>query len=255
MLVPALGRALAPFGLNLIGVTTPGAYDALVPATHRLAATTAGAIVVIGNGGGGFWRAYRDHVARRPEDAELAHPLDAFTARVLTAYALPVAERLGGRPALRLPFEEAAVPLSFVHLAEAAGLGRRSLLGVLVHPEFGPWMALRGAILVDAASPAARPAAGFDPCASCRDRPCVAACPGAAVSHPAGWDVPTCLAFRVERGGDNPCVDRCHARVACVYGRHHRYPDDALAYHQGRAFAAMRGRRASRVRRPARPEA
>src|SRR5262249_54075293 len=138
-----------------------------------------------------------------------------------------------------LPFRETRPRLSFVHLAEAAGLGRRGLLGVLIHPEFGPWIALRGALLVDAVLTAPRPAAGFDPCPACRDRPCIDACPGGAIASPTGWDVPRCLGFRVERGPENPCHDRCHARVACVYGRHHCYPPDALAYHQRRAFAAM----------------
>ncbi len=240
MLVDELARALAPFGLNLIGVTTPRAYDALVPAGHRLGPAVAGAIVVIGNGGDAFWAAYRAHVASHPEDVAVAHPLDAFTTQVMERHALPVAERLGVHPRLQLPFATTAPALSFVHLAEAAGLGRRGLLGVLIHPEFGPWMALRGALLVDAAADAARPAAGFDPCPTCRDRPCITACPAGAVASPTGWNVPGCIDFRVACGGDNPCLDRCHARVACVYGRRHRYPDDALAHHQARAFAAMR---------------
>lgn len=240
MLRAELTRVLAPFGLNLIGTTTPAAYDALVPASHRLGPTARRAIVVIGNGGGAFWSAFREYAAAAPETA---HPVDTFTAAILTTQAVPVAERLGLRPELRFPFERTAPPLSFVHLAEAAGLGRRGLLGVLLHPEFGPWMALRGALLVDEAPVTARPAAGFDPCGNCRDRPCVPACPGDAIDDPDGWNVPRCIDFRVERGAANPCADRCHARVACVYGRAHVYPADALAYHQGRAFAVMRGAR------------
>lgn len=236
-----LTRALAPFGLNLIGVTTPAAYDALVPPSHRLGPRVAGAIVVIGNGGGGFWSAYRDHLSRHPGWAERAHPLDDFTTFVMEEHAVPIAERLGVRPQLRLPFRETA--LSFVHLAEAAGLGRRGLLRVLLHPEFGPWLALRGALLVADAPAAPRPAAGFDPCPSCRDRPCVAACPGGAMTAAEGWDVPTCIDFRVARADENPCLTRCHARVACVYGRRHVYPEDALAHHHARAFAVMRGAR------------
>lgn len=239
-MLAALGRALSPFGLNLIGVTTPQAYDALVPVSHRLADSETGAVIVVGNGGGAFWAAYRAYLAERPTAAGVEHPLDTFTAEVLREHALPIVRRVRARATLRLPFETAVPPLSFVHLAEAAGLGTRSVLGLLVHPEFGPWMALRGAILVDEAPPAARPAAGFDPCPTCRDRPCVDACPARAVAWPAGWDVPACVAFRVARADDNPCVDRCHARVACVYGRRHRYPDDALAYHHERAFAVMR---------------
>ena len=234
-----LTRALAPFGLNLIGVTTPAAYDALVPASHRLGGSHAGAIVVIGNGGRAFWDAYRAHREHDPAQAEREHPLDDFTTDVLERHAMPLAERHGLRPRLRLPFRETA--LSFMHLAEAAGLGRRGLLRVLLHPEFGPWMALRGALLVDEAPVAPRPAAGFDPCSTCRDRPCLAACPGDAMRLPDGWDVPRCIDFRVARGAENPCLDRCHARVACVYGRRHLYPADALVHHQSRAFAVMRG--------------
>jgi hypothetical protein len=243
VLVAELTRTLAPFGLNLIGVTTPAAYDALVPPGYRFGATFGGAVVVVGNGGGRFWAAYRDHLASHREHADLEHPLDAFTAHVMETHARPVAERLGARPELRLPFRPTSPPISFVHLAEAAGLGRRGLLGVLIHPEFGPWMALRGALLVDALPPAPRPAAGFDPCPACRDRPCVSACPGNAVAYPGGWDVPGCIDFRVARASDNPCRDRCHARMACVYGRQHHYPPDALAYHQQRAFAVMRKHR------------
>jgi hypothetical protein len=57
---------------------------------------------------------------------------------------------------------------------------------------------------------------------------------------PDGWDVPRCIDFRIARGSENPCLDRCHARVACVYGRRHVYPADALAHHHGRAFDVMR---------------
>lgn len=240
MLVAELTRALAPFGLNLVGVTTAAAYDALVPAGYRFGAAFGGAVVVIGNGGRRFWTVYREHLTQHPEQADVEHPLDAFTTYVMATVAVPVADRLGAHPSLRMPFQPTSPPLSFVHLAEAAGLGRRGLLGVLIHPEFGPWMALRGALLVDAAPAAPRPAAGFDPCPGCRDRPCITACPGAAVSAPDGWDVPACIDFRVASGDANPCADRCHARVACVYGRSHCYPPDALAHHQQRAFAVMR---------------
>jgi hypothetical protein len=242
VLADELARALAPVGLNLIGVTTPAAYDALVPPSHRLAAhaATTRSIVVIGNGGRAFWAAYRAHVDAHPDHAGRSHPLDDFTTAVMEEHVVPRAARLGIRGELHLPYRETTPPVSFVHLAEAAGLGRRSLLGVLVHPEYGPWMALRGALFVDVALAAPRPAAGFDPCTSCRTRPCLAACPADAMVYPAGWDVPRCIAFRVAQARANPCADRCHARVACVYGRVHRYPDDALAHHQERAFAVMR---------------
>ncbi len=237
-LLAALGRELPSRGLNLIGVASVAAYDALVPEAYRLGgATTAHAAIVIGQGGGAFWSAYRDHVARHPGWEARADPLDDFTTEIMERDVLRLARDAGVAAELRLPFRASAPPVSFVHLAEAAGLGRRGIVGVLIHPEFGPWIALRGALLVDEDVSAPRPAAHFDPCPDCADRPCIAACPGAAVHHPEGWDVPRCIAHRVAERAD--CTDRCHARAACVYGRAHRYPDDALAYHQRRAFAVM----------------
>jgi hypothetical protein len=248
-IVAAIGDAVAPFGVNLVGVARQAAYDALVPPQYRLGPTSppvvtpplAGvvppsSIVVLGNGGGAFWAAFRAHVSRHPAAAARPHPLDDFTRDVMESAVLPVLARDGVAGVLRLPFDDVQPPLSFVHLAEAAGLGRRSLVGVLVHPEFGPWMALRGALLLHIATTAARPAAGFDPCAVCRERPCIAACPTAAVAA-SGWSAESCAAYRVAETGR--CDDGCHARLACVYGRAHHYPADAIAYHQGRARSVM----------------
>lgn len=235
-LAAAVGEAVGAFGVNLVGVAPPAAYDALVPASHRLRGAPVASVLVLGNGGGAFWAAFREQVRRDPALAACPHPLDEFTRVVMEQAALPAFARHGVTGVLRFPFDAADPPLSFVHLAEAAGLGRRSLLGVLVHPEFGPWMALRGALLLDVVAAAPRPSDGFDPCPACVERPCVAACPTAAVT-PAGWDVDGCARYRV--GGAARCDDACHARVACVYGRGHRYPPDASAYHQGRARGVM----------------
>jgi epoxyqueuosine reductase QueG len=135
------------------------------------------------------------------------------------------------------PFRFPAEPVSFVHLAECAGLGRRSVAGVLVHPVFGPWIALRAAILLPAVVVAERAVPeDFDPCPSCVERACMPACPVGAVG-PQGWDVPRCAAHRVSDPG--ACATRCEARFMCVIGREHRYPAEALAYHQARALPLL----------------
>jgi hypothetical protein len=82
------------------------------------------------------------------------------------------------------------------------------------------------------------PAPGFDPCPSCSERSCIAACPGQAVNLENGWDIPACVDHRLRVEGD--CLDLCHARHECVYGRDHRYPLDELRYHQRRSFARMK---------------
>jgi epoxyqueuosine reductase QueG len=228
--VGALTAALAPHGLDLIGTAAVPDYDADVPDHAALARLVPGArsVIVVGNGGGAFWGAFQAACARNPGRREVAHPLDAFTREVVDA----AVARVGIAGVVLYPFDFPAVPVSFVRLGECAGLGRRSLLGVLLHPVYGPWIALRAAVAVPDAVAAPRPADGFDPCPGCVERACIAACPAHAVSK-VGWDVPRCAAFRAR--DDDPCAACCHARVECVIGRAHRYPPDALAYHQGRA--------------------
>jgi hypothetical protein len=233
-----LATSLAPHGLNLVGVADAARYDAAVPERWRIGrhAPSVQSLLVIGNGGAAFWHAFQ---RRRAADASLraAHnPLDAFTRAVVGD---TVAGMAGPLPIV-FPFDAGPPALSFVHLAECAGLGRSSLLGVLVHPEFGPWIALRAAVLLPGPCTAPRPADGFDPCPTCVERPCIAACPGGAIG-PAGWDIPRCAAHRLSGTGDG-CDAGCHARIACVYGQAHRYPPDAQAFHQAFARGAFEAR-------------
>jgi hypothetical protein len=70
------------------------------------------------------------------------------------------------------------------------------------------------------------------------EQPCVTACPAGAVSREKGRDIPACVQHRLQVTTD--CIDYCHARYHCVYGREHRYPLDEWQYHQRRSFAEMR---------------
>jgi hypothetical protein len=229
-----LSEALIPRGLNLLATTPISAYDAGVPGDRTLARLMpeARTAIVIGNGGGAFWHAFRA-CRDDPRLARASDPLDTFTREVVEA---AVARVIAPPVRILYPFRFSVEPISFMRLAECAGLGRPSLLGVLVHPHFGPWIALRAALLVPDAVVAPRPADGFDPCPGCRERACVAACPARAVGD-LGWDIPRCVAHRT--GPTDPCAGRCHARFDCVIGREHRYPDDAMAYHQSRARLAI----------------
>src|SRR5262249_11059604 len=232
----ALTAALASWGLNLVGATSLEAYDAGVPAAFTLGRLHPWArdAIVIGNGGGRFWNAFRDFCSRHPEHETHPDPLDAFPQAAVEAAVRPSLAGVDLR--ILYPFRFPEEPVSFVHLAACAGLGRRSLVGVLVHPVFGPWIALRAAVLVPFAVSAPRPADAFDPCPGCVERACIPACPVRAVSA-AGRGVPRRPAHRLS--ADDGCASRCHARFDCVVGREHRYPPDALAYHQGRARRSM----------------
>jgi hypothetical protein len=233
-------RAAAPHGLNLVGATSVARYDSAVKELSRAGAIdpTARSIVIVGNGGGAMWRAFKQHVDQNPGWLAHDNPLDDFTREVIER---DVATALSGaslRCTIVYPFMNNGPTLNFIELAKIAGIAGPSILGVAVNPVYGPWIAFRAAILLDAEIDSPGEAAGFDPCPRCVERSCMPACPVGAISVEAGWDIPKCLTHRVEVESD--CAPRCHARAGCVLGPEHRYPDDELAYHQMRSLRAMR---------------
>jgi epoxyqueuosine reductase len=227
-------------GLNLIAAIPVARYAlALGPKSQlREAAPDARSIVVIGNGGGDFWIALKAHAAQHPGWFEREHPVDDYTREVIESDIVAPVRALGLRCTVTYPFVQDRSVLNFMELGKLAGLGGPSIIGVLVNPRYGPWIAFRAALLIDADLDVPGGAVGFDPCPGCVVRSCIPACPVQAVSFPKGWDIPRCLEHRVEVEPD--CASRCHARVGCVLGPEHRYPDDELAYHQMRALRAMR---------------
>ena len=230
-------------GLNLVAAVPVERYDETVPSASRASqiAPRARSIVAIANGGGVFWRAYQKHLAANPGWDARENPLDDFTREIVEREITAPLDRRAIPFNTIYPFVSAApaVPaLNFMHLGKIAGLGGPSIIGVVVHPAYGPWIAFRAAILLEEPIDSPGEAVGFDPCPGCVSRSCIDACPVRAVSFPNGWDVPACLTYRVENESD--CSGGCHARIGCVLGPEHRYPDDELAYHQMRAVRAMR---------------
>ncbi len=127
--------------------------------------------------------------------------------------------------------------LNFIELGKVAGIAGPSILGVTVHPLYGPWIAFRAALLLAEEIDSPGEALGFDPCPQCTARTCIPACPANAVSVESGWDIPKCLTHRVEVGID--CAPRCHARAGASSARSIG-TRKKLAYHQMRALRSMR---------------
>ena len=238
-LLASIRQAAAPYGLNLIAAVPADRYDAIAPPTMRARslAPDAQSIVVIGNGGGAFWDGFKAHADAHPAWRDRSHPLNDFTRELISNEIVPKVIGQGVSCTPAFPFVGEAT-LNFIGLGKLAGLGGPSILGVLIHPVYGPWIAFRAALLLDVPLDHSGDAADFDPCPRCLPRSCIAACPASAVRFPAGWDIPACLTHRIEVEAD--CASRCHSRVACVIGPEHRYPDDELAYHHRRALTAMR---------------
>ena len=233
-------RASAPHGLNLVAAAPVARYDAAVAEASRASAIDADArsIVVIANGGGALWASLKSHGARNPGWWNRENPLDDFTREVVERDVAAPLRASGVRCVTAYPFMSSGPTLNFIELGKVAGITGPSILGVTVHPVYGPWIAFRAALLMDEELDSPGDALGFDPCPRCTVRSCIPACPAGAVSIDAGWDIPKCLTHRVEVEAD--CTPRCHARAGCVVGPEHRYPDDELAYHQMRALRSMR---------------
>src|SRR6476469_5178783 len=140
-----LAEALAPFGYNGFGVISRARFDAAAPPPFRcdVVHPPARSVLIVATAGPWHFRAFLEWLAVDPVArlAREAHPLDAFTQDVFA--------RVVDAPGARIVFPTFTAPLrlDFVKMAELAGLGRPSEIGLLVDARFGPWMSLRAAIL------------------------------------------------------------------------------------------------------------
>jgi len=217
---------LGDVGLNAWGVADGSSYEQVLPGCRS--------VVVIGSGGTRLWEAFRADLQAHPAHlSEEAHPLDAYVARTLCSLdPEPGQDRRWIRCAADEPD-----PVDFRPLAREAGLGWRSMLGLLIHPEFGPWLGIRAACFTTEQLTPTGPLPGEGPCPDCH-APCITACPGEAMSRPpgvlgdlGGWDVATCSTFHQV---SDRCATTCHSRVACPEGFDHRYGEMQRRYHYNR---------------------
>ncbi len=145
----------------------------------------------------------------------------------------PLAETLGGQAFY--PFDTPALP--FLTWARRAGAAHLSPLGLNVHPDYGLWHAYRAAFVFPVAFdfPAQR---SSNPCESCEDKPCLAACPvGAFDGH--AYAVETCTDHIASPRGRDCMMGGCLARRACPVGRRYAYEPPQAQFHM-RAFLAAR---------------
>ena len=225
--LPALQSALAPVGLDTIGVADGAHWRSFLPGCRS--------VIVLGSGGPTLFSAFERWLEERPERlVDLPHPLDTFVAAQLAALD---PEGWAGTPGRRwAPCAAGGPAVDFRRLAMDAGLGWISRTGLLLNPEHGLWLGLRAALFTTAWLPPTGPLPGDGPCAGCA-APCLGACPGGAMTrpptpgNPSEWEWRACRDFRV----DQPCRVRCDVRNACPEGAASRYPTLAQHYHNDHA--------------------
>ncbi len=202
-------KALAAAGLDLVHPFRAGWYEGELPGGFGPEALA----YVIGNGRA-LWEPFVAWARARPE---LAHPVDAYVESCVREQA----GRLGA--AHDVAFAHEGPPyLPIQRIAEAAGLCWLSPARLSIHPEHGPWIALRAVVVVDRPGPQGPAPALEPPCHACESA-CVPALERAQQEPPASPDETRFLPVR----------------EACPLGRQHRYGEAQIRYHYGKDRGAI----------------
>jgi ferredoxin len=216
ILMRVSGLETVLFAVSRTGLVPRGAL-ALEEEERRGALSDVRTIVLAGMAGRDGWSAF----AASPEATDGAdHPLDRWSRRLIGALARDLGALalfpFGGPPFW--PFQQWARRAEPVH---------PSPIGLLIHPVYGLLHSYRGALAFREMLHVPEPAAAPSPCDSCRERPCLSACPVGAFS-PGSYDVAAC-AGHLERTEGADCMEAgCRARRACPVGAAHAYgPDQA----------------------------
>jgi ferredoxin len=219
------GRVTA-LGLLPRGALACGAGDGVPDQPDGRASRT---LLLIGNAGGSLWPEFQG----APEASDgRPDPLDRWSRRVIGGLAEMVGALalfpFGGPP--YLPF------LTWAQRAEPLAV---SPLGMMIHPDYGLWHAYRGALAFAETLPLPAVPARPSPCESCREKPCLTACPVGAFTAE-GYGVTACVDHVAAPQGVD-CLDLgCRARRACPVGRGYRYPAPQARLHMEAFLAARR---------------
>jgi cyanocobalamin reductase (cyanide-eliminating) / alkylcobalamin dealkylase len=174
------------------------AFDTALVAALAPALTARRCAVLVGNTRA-LWPRFLAAVASDRELAASSDPLDRYTETAI-ARAYP------GAPTWFVHRRYDGDFLPFQKIAVAAGLGVLAPTQLVIHPSYGPWLALRAIVLVDG-----EPPPHVKPQTSCCTSDCAARLDAALASR--DWRAWVA------------------ARDACNVGRAFRYSDDQIAYH------------------------
>lgn len=184
-------------------------------------------ILLIGFGGKSFWGVFQEYLKNTPEyKSDRINLIDDYSVLKFKEASNILNEYHVSHKSV-YPFGENALDLNFLKMGELAGAGIKSLLGILLHPVYGPWISLRGAILTNLTlNQFDSPLSDFTPCPSC-NKPCISVCPANTISE-SGWDWESCMKFRLS---NDTCAKSCASRRACPYGEQEQYSEQQLEYH------------------------
>jgi epoxyqueuosine reductase len=225
-------------GFNVVRRIRASEYDNQVTLNKRVSnlMLNAKSVILVGFAGRKFWEMLQGFLKENPEFRDTREDwIDDYTI-LRFMHAATILEDKKANYEMAFPFGSGGFSLDFSKLGELGGVGVRSLMGILIHPEYGLWISLRGTIITDLEfNQYDEPLSYFNPCPHC-SKPCISACPANTVSEN-GWDYTTCMKFRLS---DNTCRDNCASRRACPFGKEHQYSEEQLAHHHKFVLRSVR---------------
>jgi hypothetical protein len=185
-------------------------------------------LILLGHGGRALW------TTLKATGFSSADPIDDFSVAVVRKWL----DREAGESAYRIIYPSAerrpAVPLQ--QLGRLAGWHHDSPLGVGINGRWGLWFAYRVALLADTDLPTTPAWTEPSPCTTCTDKPCIAHCPGQALTGGV-LALDRCIGER--KRPQSGCQATCSARLACPVGAEHRYDADQMRHHYFRSLHTL----------------
>lgn len=184
-----------------------------------------GSLLLLGNGGAGFWQALTAPVWDGPD------PLDNRSVELTEAY---LRQEFPQRRYQKLYPSSEAVGLQ--QLGKLAGWHGDSPLKLGINPVFGLWYAYRALFWVEGELPETKPVQFASPCERCVDKPCISSCPADALND-FSKELERCIDYRL--AVDSPCQFNCLARVRCPVAPQHRYSNEQIKYHYKQSYETL----------------
>jgi methylmalonic aciduria homocystinuria type C protein len=226
-LTDEIAARLAPHGIDLVHPFAVGWFNSAVEPAEALAAfgRTGALGVLIGNTRR-MWEPFLAACRADPILRASADPIEGYVESRVT----PTITDLGVRSLLRWAHDPPP-RLPIQRLAALSGFAQLSPVGLNVHSIYGPWFALRAAVVLDLAGPAGDAPVSPPVCADCAHT-CEPLFQRASAAQVGEADIsrtwPLWLAVR----------------DACPVGRLWRYGDDQIRYHYAKDRSVLE--RASR---------
>lgn len=226
-------------GFNLAAATCAERYDKSQPPERRARSVDpdCGTALVLACGGRHFWECMQRESGTIRPPAPGYHPVHRYTEQKVSE--LQRFLRAEGHDSKAI-YPDDKQSLNFMQLAEAAGLGTVSpVICMLLHPEYGPWVSLRAALLMPGRPfgdlPDASLKESFQPCLTCH-RPCLDACPVQVYDGRGGADLEACALHR----HTGNCATGCEVRRACPVGADQRFGPEEERHRHAYSLFTMR---------------